>query len=80
VQEPVYLRPRWSESGDWVFHFILQQKARRKPCLITAHWNPEIERFISQEGWQVDRFPERVSEIIPNLSQVLRKKQGAQLL
>ncbi len=59
VQEPVYLRPRWSEGGSWVFHFILQQKALPQPCLITAHWNPEIERFITQEGWQVDRFIER---------------------
>lgn len=59
VQEPVYLRPRWSEGGSWVFHFILQQKTLPQPCLITAHWNPELEGFINQEGWQVDRYPER---------------------
>ncbi len=55
VEEPVYLRPRWGESGSWVYHFILKREATPQPCLVTVRHNPEVEQFIEQEGWQVDQ-------------------------
>jgi hypothetical protein len=59
VEEPVYIRPRWGESGNWVYHFILKKEALLQPCLITVRHAPEIERFILQEGWQVDQQPDK---------------------
>jgi hypothetical protein len=54
VEEPVYLRPRWDEEGEWVFHFILKKSSGDKPYLITTRHNMDIERLVIEEGWQVD--------------------------
>ena len=57
VEEPIYLRPRWGESGSWVYHFILKWGAAPKRRLVTVRRSPEIEQLIQQEGWQVDELP-----------------------
>lgn len=57
VEEPVYLRPRWYEGDQWVYHFILKQKQKDIPRLISARQSPAIERLILEEGWLVERYP-----------------------
>jgi hypothetical protein len=56
VEEPVYLRPRWDEGGQWVFHFILKHKSISQSCLITIRQNSNIDRLVSEEGLQLDRY------------------------
>ena len=53
IEEPVYLRPRWSEEGPRVYHFILQQAGSPSPRLITVPESPEVEHFVLEEGLQV---------------------------
>lgn len=55
VEEPVYLRPRWGETGSWVYHFILKKAEMPQPCLITVRHSPEVESLILREGWQVEQ-------------------------
>lgn len=53
VEEPVYVRSRWGESGPRVYHFILRQKRLTQlPAtrLITVSVGPEIERFVRDSG------------------------------
>jgi hypothetical protein len=54
VEEPIYLGPGWNEDGELVFHFILKRPAKGQSRLITARRSQELERFVSQEGWQVE--------------------------
>ncbi|HEX6305150.1 MAG TPA: hypothetical protein VFZ76_13230 [Anaerolineales bacterium] len=35
VKEPVYLLPRWSEAGPWVYHFILQRLPNGQEHIVT---------------------------------------------
>ena len=74
VEEPVYLRSRWGESGNWVYHFILKKTALLQPCLITVRYTPEIERFILLEGWQVDQPPSKRS----SFEDILRTERSLQ--
>lgn len=56
IEEPVYLRSRWGESGPRVYHFILRQKRlTHLPAtrLITVSAGPEIERFVRDLGLSV---------------------------
>ncbi len=56
VEEPVYLRSRWGESGPHVYHFILRQKRLAQwPAtrLITISAGTEIERFVRDSGLRV---------------------------
>ena len=49
IEEPVYLRPRWSESGPNVYHFILHLGLSRPPRLISVPQGPEIDAYIRKE-------------------------------
>lgn len=56
VEEPVDLRPRWSEAGPRVYHFILRSPAHpsaHSKRLITINESPEVERFVQRMGWRV---------------------------
>ena len=53
IEEPVYLRPRWSEDGPRVYHFILRLEAEGDPRLLTVPEGPEVERFVLDEGLQL---------------------------
>ena len=53
VEEPVFLRPRWHDSGPWLFHFVIKND-KNQSHLITTFKSPDVERLVIQEGWQVD--------------------------
>ena len=54
VEEPVYLRPRWSDDGPRVYHFILRRRdGSGPPRLVTVPENPEVERFVRKERLRV---------------------------
>jgi hypothetical protein len=53
IEEPVYLRARWSEAGPRVYHFILRLAGAASQQLITVPESPEVERFVRQEGLEV---------------------------
>ena len=53
IEEPVYLRPRWSEAGPRVYHFILRLSAFQPPRLLTVPESAEVERFVQQESLRV---------------------------
>lgn len=55
VEEPVYLRPRWSDRDLWVYHFILQRTQNNKTRIITISKNKDITSFIKHEGWNIDQ-------------------------
>jgi hypothetical protein len=54
VEQPVYLRPRWDEGREKVYHFILTKDSTDKPYLITTRYNQKVERLVFEEGWQVN--------------------------
>jgi hypothetical protein len=51
VEEPVYLRPRWGESGSRVYHFILHQPGGLR--LVTVPEGEAVEQFVRAEGFKV---------------------------
>lgn len=53
VEEPVYLRPRWSEDGPCVYHFILHRSPLTPPRLLSVPEGPEVERLIRETGLRV---------------------------
>ena len=50
IEEPVYLRPRWSEAGPRVYHFILRRALLAPPRLLSVPQGPEVDRFIHDES------------------------------
>jgi hypothetical protein len=50
IEEPVYLRPRWSDSGPRVYHFILRRSLLGPPKLITVPEGVEIDRYVRGEA------------------------------
>jgi hypothetical protein len=57
VEEPVYLRPRWYEGDQWVFHFIIKKNPTNPPRLITVRHSLDVLRLVLNEGWKFDRYP-----------------------
>jgi hypothetical protein len=54
IEEPVYLRPRWSEVGPRVYHFILRRTLLAPPRLLSVPERPEVDRFVQAESlWLV---------------------------
>ncbi len=53
VEEPVYLRPRWSDEGPRVYLFILRRSQASPPKLVSVPEGQAISHFVRQEGWQV---------------------------
>lgn len=50
VEEPVYLRPRWSEHGPRVYHFILRRGRLAPPRLVSVPEGPDVDRYVQAEG------------------------------
>ncbi len=53
VEEPVYLRPRWSDAGPRVYLFILRRGPASPPKLMCVPEGPAITHRVRQEGWRV---------------------------
>jgi hypothetical protein len=50
IEEPVYLRPRWSEAGPRVYHFILRRSRHGAPRLVSVPEGPEVDGLVRREG------------------------------
>ena len=50
VEEPVYLRPRWSDVGPRVYHFILRRALLAAPRLVSVPEGPHVDQFVRNEG------------------------------
>jgi hypothetical protein len=50
IEEPVYLRPRWSDSGPRVYHFILRRSVVAPPKLISVPEGAAVDRYVRDEG------------------------------
>ena len=55
VEEPIYLRPRWSEGNARVFCFILHRAKGETPHLLTLPDTTAVEQFVRNEGLRVMR-------------------------
>jgi hypothetical protein len=55
VEEPVYLRSRWSDDGAHVYCFILHRSKQEPPHLITMPATSAVEQFVRNEGLRVAR-------------------------
>jgi len=53
IEEPVYLRPRWSEAGPRVYHFILRRALLAPPRLLSVPEGLEVDRFVRDESLRV---------------------------
>ncbi len=53
VEEPIYLRARWSDAGARVYCFILHRHPQEAPCLLTVPASTAVEKFVRSEGLQV---------------------------
>jgi hypothetical protein len=80
VEEPVYLRPRWHEGDQWVYHFILKQKQKDFPRLISARQSPAIDRLILEEGWLVERYATQQDNIAMYMAAMEKGKYVSDLL
>jgi hypothetical protein len=52
IEEPVYLRPRWSDDGPRLYHFILR-RPDAPPRLLSVPQSQEVDRFVRDEGLHV---------------------------
>ncbi|MBP7693499.1 MAG: hypothetical protein KA764_16370 [Anaerolineales bacterium] len=52
IENPVYLRPRWGERGDRVYHFVLQRPLHG-PRLITVPEQPAVDLLVRAENLRV---------------------------
>ena len=50
IEEPVYLRSRWSEAGPRVYHFILRRAFLAPPRMLSVPQGPEVDRFVRDEA------------------------------
>ncbi len=50
IEEPVYLRPRWSDAGPRVYHFILRRALLAPPRMVSVPQWPEVDRFVRDEA------------------------------
>jgi hypothetical protein len=50
IEEPVYLRSRWSEVGPRVYHFILRRALLAPPRLLSVPEGPQVDHFVRDEG------------------------------
>ncbi len=53
VEEPVYLRARWSDGDARVYCFILHRSPQDPPYLITVPATSAVEQFVRNEGLRV---------------------------
>jgi hypothetical protein len=50
IEEPVHLRPRWSDSGPRVYHFILRRALLAPPKMLSVPEGPEVDRYVRDES------------------------------
>jgi hypothetical protein len=50
IEEPVYLRPRWSEAGPRVYHFILRRALLAAPRILSVPEGLEVDGFVRDEA------------------------------
>jgi hypothetical protein len=50
IEEPVYLRPRWSDSGRRVYHFILRRALLAPPKMLSMPEGPDVNRYVRDEA------------------------------
>ena len=50
VEEPVYLRPRWSDAGPRVYHFILRRAMLAAPRMLSVPEGPAVDQFVLDES------------------------------
>jgi hypothetical protein len=53
VEEPIYLRARWSEGSARVYCFILHRQPHEAPRLLTVPVSTAVEQFVRSEGFKV---------------------------
>ena len=53
VEEPIYLRSRWSNSGAHIYCSILHRQPHEAPRLLTLPVSTAVEQFVRREGLQV---------------------------
>ena len=53
VDAPVYLRPRWGQSGPRLYHFILRHAEVTTPRLLSVPTGDAVEAFVGSEGLEV---------------------------
>ena len=53
IEEPVYLRPRWSDFGPRVYHFILRRALLAPPRMLSVPESAQVDRFVHGEGLRV---------------------------
>lgn len=57
IEEPVYLRPRWSADGPRVYHFILRRPSESGQRLLSVPDSPEVADFVRDERLPVSQSP-----------------------
>jgi hypothetical protein len=50
IEEPVYLRPRWSDSGPRVYNFILRRALLAPPKTLSVPEGHEVDRYVRDES------------------------------
>jgi len=50
IEEPVYLRPRWSDAGPRVYHFILRRALLAAPRMLSVPEGPDVDDFVRDES------------------------------
>ena len=53
IEEPVYLLPRFSDSGPRVYHFILRRPLASAPRLVTVPQTVEADAFVRDAGLRI---------------------------
>ena len=53
IEEPVYLLPRFSDSGPQVYHFILRRPLAATPRLVTVPQTAEVDTFVRDANLRV---------------------------
>ena len=53
VEEPVFLRPCWTDSGARVYCFILRRQVQEAPQLLILPVSTAVEQFVRSEGLEV---------------------------
>lgn len=53
IEEPVYLRPKFGETGHPAFFFIITNSAGRLALLVVPSTS-EVERFVKSEGLAIE--------------------------
>lgn len=53
IDGPVYLRPRWGESGPRLYHFVLSRSPYSPTPLLAVPMGPEVKLYLSAARLEV---------------------------